>query len=106
MSDLSNIFEELKKSLTEAQSAQDDSIPKIRAIALGLAEIEPISDRMMFAWATRIGNESVILEHRYYDSSGPFSIQPDVNIFALKQMLGEVVEQDAEVRFPDKGIYG
>lgn len=106
MSKLGALFEELKKSLTEAESAQDDKIPKMRAVALGLTEIEPISDRMMFAWAIRIDNSSVVLEHRYYDSSSPFSIQPDINIFSLKLMLGEMVEQDAEIRFPDKGIYG
>ncbi|TCM44842.1 hypothetical protein C8J36_12314 [Rhizobium sp. PP-F2F-G48] len=103
---LNPIYDKLKAVLQEAQNQQDDTIARKQALALGLREIEPISPKMMSAYAIDAGNDRMILEYRFYDASGPFSLAPDVNIYSLKLIRDEIVLAEIETRFSDKSIYG
>lgn len=48
------------------------------------------------------GDERLLIQYRWYDTSKTFSIQPDMNVYRLRHTrAGNVVAED-EIRFLDK----
>lgn len=48
------------------------------------------------------GTERLFIQFRFYDTSGPFSNQPDMNVYELKHTFGGTVFTEQEFKFLDK----
>lgn len=50
-------------------------------------------------------DERLLVQYRWYDTSKPFSIGPDMNIYMLRHTKGDKIIVENEVKFLDKSIY-
>ncbi len=88
-------------AMEEAQSKRDDTIMFIRAQHLGLREVEPMTEEFFTAYKIEDGIDSVVLQYRSYDSSGPFSLGPDINVYNIKLIREFDTLIEKQVKFPD-----
>ena len=49
-----------------------------------------------------VGDERLLVQYRWYDTSKAFSIQPDMNVYRLRHTRAGRVIAEEEIRFLDK----
>lgn len=49
-----------------------------------------------------VGDERLLVQYRWYDTSKTFSIQPDMNVYLLRHTGAGKVIAEEEIRFLDK----
>jgi hypothetical protein len=94
------IFESISFAMKAAAEQENRSIASSEAERFGLLSTVP-SRPPGEAWQTTKSGLTVWFQWRYYDQSGPFSLQKDMNILSLELREGDNVVRRAEERFED-----
>lgn len=48
------------------------------------------------------GDERLLIQYRWYDTSKAFSIRPDMNVYLVRHTKGSEIIEEQEIRFLDK----
>lgn len=57
------------------------------------------------AYELNSGNERLYIQYRYYDTSGPFSLQPDMNVYLIRHSLSGQLISEKEIKYLDASVY-
>ena len=100
------IYDALLSAIRHAALAADVTIVDGLIVDHGLTQVAPVDAKFMTAHAVSDGTRTVLIQYRYYDTSQAFSVQPDMNVYLLKLLRSVEIEQQEEIRFLDKSVYG
>jgi len=102
MSDcLMEAFEEIASALADAEKARLPGAARAAAEQCGLVELGDGKPSQHTVWERHDGEMLLRFEWRWYDQSKAFSIQPDMNILALKLLKDGKVIREVERRYED-----
>ena len=95
-----NVFETLAIALKTSAREANHVTASSEAERFGLVSAAP-SRPPGEAWQTTENGFTLRFQWRYYDQSGPFSLQKDMNILSLDLCEGDRVLRQVEERFED-----
>lgn len=101
-----NLYELLLRAASDSSAVNDVQILDSAIQNSGMTKIAAEDDRfveMNTAYEARDGEERLFVQYRYYDTSGPFSIQPDMNVYLFRHTSGSKVISEKQIKFLDKG---
>ena len=102
---LNNLYELLLRAASESSKANDVQILDAIIRDSGMARTAAEDDRfieMNTAYESRDGEERLFVQYRYYETSVPFSNQPDMNVYLFRHTSGVEVISEEQVKFLDK----
>ncbi|WJS84163.1 hypothetical protein [Paracoccus sp. TOH] len=87
-------------------SVSKDCAPVLRAISeASMSACAAEDDKFTEfndAFELVVGDERLLVQYRWYDTSKAFSIQPDMNVYRLKHTRAGTLIAEDEIRFLDK----
>lgn len=90
----------------EEAAASNDCAPVLKAISeAGMTDCAAEDDRFTefnTAFELVVGDERLLVQYRWYDTSKTFSIQPDMNVYLLRHTGAGGLINEKEIRFLDK----
>ncbi|MEP3775590.1 MAG: hypothetical protein ABJM82_01055 [Shimia thalassica] len=95
------LYQETLALVRKAQSGGDAAIAIGALAGIGFQKANPTDPKFFEAYICGDGYNAVFLQYRYYDTSSPFSIQPDKNVFLVKHLGQDTVVDSEEIRFLD-----
>lgn len=96
-----SLYHETLALVRRAQSNGDATIALNALAEMGFEKTSPIDQKFFDGYICRDGYNAVFLQYRYYDTSGPFSMQPDKNVFLVKHLGQGTDVESEEIRFLD-----
>ncbi len=100
-----NLYELLLSAASDSSAENDVQILDAAIHNSGMTKIAAEDDRfveMNTAYEARYGEERLFIQYRYYDTSGPFSNQPDMNVYLFRHPRGSKVISEKQIKFLDK----
>jgi hypothetical protein len=97
---LERAFEHIAEAMKQAARQRNYQIASSEAEHCGLVET-PVTKVLVTAWQRTDRDLALRFRWRYYDQSGPFSIQKDMNVLSLELRHGNEVLRQTEERYED-----
>jgi hypothetical protein len=97
--DLVTAFDAIAESMVQAAKERSFTVASAEAQRHGLTKQSDEKPAPVSVWERTDGDLTLRFRWRWYDQSGPFSIQPDMNVLSLEFRRGDEILRRAEQRY-------